>query len=65
MGAKTSLCLHLKENPLEAQFSLIKVTLIYWIKLGLGTLITSCAIGSSVPEGSPSEAVEWGKGVEA
>lgn len=40
-----SLVLHLKENLLEALFSLIKVTLLYWVKLGLGTLLTLCAIG--------------------
>lgn len=55
-----SLVLHLKENLLEALFSLIKVTLLYWAKLGLGTLITLCAIGSSVPEGSSNQAVESG-----
>lgn len=40
-----SLVLHLKENLLKALFSLIKVTLLYGVKLGLGTLLTLCAIG--------------------
>lgn len=46
MEAKRSLALHLKELILEALFSLIKVTLLYCVKLGLGTLIILYAIGN-------------------
>lgn len=58
MEAKPSLALHLKENILEALFSLMKATLP--MKPGLGTLIVLCAIGSSVPDCSSTQAVEWG-----
>lgn len=46
MEAKGSLALHLKECILEALFSLIKVTLLYCVKLGLGSLIIVYAIGN-------------------